>query len=362
MGIGVDLLVVLWAAAHVAALLGPVLPAVLRAEEAALVAGGLHDRVHHVRIDGGYREADAALVSLGKPLVDLAPGGSRIGGLVDARLRSAVEQHPHVPASLVGGRVQHVGVARVEVYVGHSGVLADREHLLPRLPAVGGLVQSAVAAGRPQGALGRHVHHVRVARVDEDLGDVLRVLEPHLLEAAPAVERLVQTVAVPDAALAVVLPRADPHYEAVVGIDRHRADGVGAVLVEDRLPRGARVLRLPHVAGGRGYVPRAAPHRVHRDVDYAPRHERGPDAPEFEPRDQRRVELGWLVIVVVVVLCEDRSGDRARDRECEQEQEDLLHRPLPCGRPDGRASSRPGRRVARDPDRNPETSTLSLRC
>ena len=69
--------------------------------------------------------------------------------------------------------MQHVRVARIEHDVGDAGVLADVQHLLPGLAAVGRLVEPAIAARSPQRPLGRDVHRVRVARVDQDLADVL---------------------------------------------------------------------------------------------------------------------------------------------------------------------------------------------
>ena len=46
--------------------------------------------------------------------------------------------------------------------------------------------------------------------------------------------RLVNTIAISHAALAVVLARADPYDQVVRGIDRHTADRVRAIAVEDR--------------------------------------------------------------------------------------------------------------------------------
>ena len=129
------------------------------------------------------------------------------------------------------------------------------QHLLPGLAAVGGLVEAAVAAGAPQRSLGGDVDDVRVARIDDDLADVLGVLQADVLPADAAVARAVDAVAVADAALGVVLAGAHPHGERVVGVEGQAADRVGALVVEDRRPGDAGVGRLPHAAGGRGDVP-----------------------------------------------------------------------------------------------------------
>src|SRR5207244_9479469 len=108
--------------------------------------------------------------------------------------------------------------------VGHAGVVADRERLLPILTAVGALVEPAVAAGSPERPLGGHVDDVRVPRVDDDLADMLGLLEAHLLPAFAAVVRAVDAVAVADAALAVVLPGADPDNVRVFLVQDDDAD------------------------------------------------------------------------------------------------------------------------------------------
>ena len=54
-----------------------------------------------------------------------------------------------------------------------SPVGADRQHRLPGLAAVGGLVDTTVAPRRPQRTNRRDVDGVRVARIDDDVANVL---------------------------------------------------------------------------------------------------------------------------------------------------------------------------------------------
>ena len=75
-------------------------------------------------------------------------------------------------AALPGGGEQDVGVGGVDGDVGDSGVVADFEGLLPGFSTVGGFVESALAAGSPQGSLRGDVDDVRIARVDGDAADV----------------------------------------------------------------------------------------------------------------------------------------------------------------------------------------------
>ena len=104
---------------------------------------------------------------------------------------------------------------------------------------------------------------------------MLGVLQPDVRQAGAAVDRLVNAVAIADAALAVVLARAHPDHRWF-GIDHDGADGVRAVVVEDRRPGGARVCRLPHAAGADRDVPDIAVLRIDGNVDDPPDMKAGP--------------------------------------------------------------------------------------
>src|SRR2546422_7390298 len=81
----------------------------------------------------------------------------------------------------------------------------------PRLAAVDGLVDAALRIRAPQVAEGGHVHHVGVRGVDHDAADRPGVLEPHVGPFLPAVGGLVDAVAPPLRAEAVLLARPGPH-------------------------------------------------------------------------------------------------------------------------------------------------------
>src|SRR5262249_11883764 len=134
------------------------------AEDATLLVGRLDDGVDDVGAGRGNGQADAAQFFGGQAGLQFVPGSAAVGRFIESAFGAAVDQRPNVPAALVGGGEQHVGVARVEDDVGHAGVFADRQHLLPGLAAVGGLVQPAVTARPPQRTLDGHVDYVGVAR------------------------------------------------------------------------------------------------------------------------------------------------------------------------------------------------------
>src|SRR5262249_50731026 len=178
---------------------------------------------------------------------------------------------------------EYVGVARVEDGVGATGVFGYVEDLLPRLSAIRSFVQPAVAAGAPQRALCGDVDGVGVARVEEDLADVLGLLQSDLLPGLPAVGGFVNAVAVADGALAVVLAGADPDGAGIFRVQLDVADGVGTLAIEDRRPGDAGVGGLPDPAGGHRDVVVTAVVRVDGEADDAAGEQRRADRAQAQP-------------------------------------------------------------------------------
>jgi len=326
--IGDDLVVVLRARGHVVVHLLPGGAGVGAAEEPAGLLGGLDDRVDGVRPLGRDRQPDATHVGLGQTALQLLPGVAAVGALVDAGARAAVDQRPDVTPPLVGRRVQDGGVAGVHDHVHDAGVLVDLQDQLPGLASVVGPVEPAVAPGTPEGAHGGHVDDIPVGRMYQDLADVHRLLQADVLPVLAAVSGAVDSVAVGDAALAVVLARADPDDVGIGRIDGDAADGIAALVVEDRLPRDARVVGLPDIPRADRDVPVVGIARVDGDVADASRHQCRADAAEFQAGKGPRLP-GSLVILVI------RGGDR-RDQDneqaCEQERLREARHEVPFGR------------------------------
>ena len=174
-----DELVVVVAAGGVVGALLPRLAAVGGAKGPALVEGGVEDTVDHIGFDGRETQAHPPLVHRGQPGGDLTPGLAPVGGLVEPGLGTAVDERPGVPPALVGRRQDGVGVGGVEPDLGDPGVVGDVEDPLPGGAAVDRAIEAAIAAGAPQRTLRRHPDNVGVARVDDDVADVLRLLEAH---------------------------------------------------------------------------------------------------------------------------------------------------------------------------------------
>src|ERR1022692_1064396 len=174
------------------------------------------------------------------------------------------------------------GIARVHEDVAAAGVVADFDQAGgPGLAAVGGLIQAALAAALPERPGGGHVHHVGIARIHHDAGDVLGEFESHVVEGAPAVFALVDAIAVGDAALVIVLAGAHPDDGRILGVDGNPADRVGTVIVEYGRPRRAVVGGGEDIAGGHGNQVVVGIVREYGDLGDAPGNKGRADLPRL---------------------------------------------------------------------------------
>ena len=197
-----------------------------------------------------------------------------------------------MPTALVGRGVDGVRIAGGELQVGRPGVRTEIEGARPGGAAILGPVHPAFAPAVPERPLGGPQDGVPVPRVHQDPADVLRAGEAHLLPGGAAVAAPIDAVTPADVTSAHVLPGAQPHHFRVGGVEGDRSEGVGRVLVKDRLPGGAAVLRLPEPAGTDDHIPGGAALRVHRDVRDAPAHERRTDAAQLQALDRCRDGAG----------------------------------------------------------------------
>src|SRR5262249_14656905 len=96
--------------------------------------------------------------------------------------------------------------------------------------------------------------------------NVLRFLQPDVFPRLATIVRTVHAVAIADAALAVVLARADPDDVGVLGVEHDCTDRVGTLIVEDRRPGRAAVDRFPHAARSRRHEVMTAIARIDREL------------------------------------------------------------------------------------------------
>ena len=279
-----DLLVVVGtgAARDVGIAVLPALGAVCGAVEAAFAGAGLDGGVDHVAVRRRDVDADLAHIAIGEPGGHAPPCAPPVGGLVDAGAGAARQERPDAAPPLVGGRVHDLGIHRIELDVGDAGVLIYGEDRFPAVAAVFAAIEAALPACRPEGTLGRDEHDVPVARIDQDLADVFRGCEAHVLPCAAAVPAPVDPVAPRHVPPAHVFARADPHNVGIGRVDGDVADGIRGVIVEDRGPGGARVRGLPDAAGADSDVPGGGVAGVDRDVGDAAAHQGRADSAERE--------------------------------------------------------------------------------
>jgi hypothetical protein len=211
----------------------------------------LDDGIHDARVARRDREANAADRSVGEPPFQLLPCRSPVERLVQSAAGAAADEPPRAPTTLIRGREQRAAVG-VHRYVHHTGIAVDEEDLLPRATAVASAEEAALVVGTPEMSKSGDEHDIRIARVDDDTPDMMRVAQPHVRPCLAAIERAVDAVA-PRRALPVVrLARPHPDDVGIRRRDRQIADRQHAAgPVEDGLPRHAVVDALEYAAGRR---------------------------------------------------------------------------------------------------------------
>src|SRR5262245_51861779 len=151
---------------------------VVRAIEPRLLR--LDDRPHAVGARGGDGDADLALDARGQPGIvgEIGPRVAPVGRLVEPAVRAAARERPDVAIDLPRGGIEDAWIGPVEGEIDRARPLAPEEHLLPGVAAVPRAVHAALVA-RPEGVTERgNVHEIGILRMDLDLADVTRVLEP----------------------------------------------------------------------------------------------------------------------------------------------------------------------------------------
>src|SRR5262249_9525044 len=148
--------------------------------------------VHDVRIAVRDLDVHAALVRLGEAAAfDLAPRVAAVRRLPERGAWPAALQVVRTAHAFPARRVQRIRVARIHRDVDEAGLVAYEFAQLPRLAAVGGLVEAALGIRRPCRADGGDVDDVGIRRVDNDASDVLRLLEAERLPGESTVGGLV---------------------------------------------------------------------------------------------------------------------------------------------------------------------------
>ena len=135
-----------------------------------------HGGIHNVRTLTEHVHRDAPQRTSGESGAgDLGPRVATIGRLPQRAAGATAVHAAGRAATLIRGREQDVRIGRRHHELARTRLVVHREHLLPALPAVGGLVHTALAAGTEQRPGGRHQHHLVVRGMHDDAIDVLRL-------------------------------------------------------------------------------------------------------------------------------------------------------------------------------------------
>ena len=267
---------------------------VLRAKDSTLSIRRFNGRVHRIRINRRHRHSNPSHVLGRQSGFQFVPGRACVGRLVNRALRSAINHREHVPPSLVRRRIKNVGIRRIEIDIRHARVLADRQNGFPGFSAVGRLIEPAVSPRPPKRTFSRDIHHLAVARINHDLANVFRFLQPQIFPALAAVVRPVNSVAVRNAALAVAFSRPHPHHGRIVRIERDPPDRIRSFVVENRSPGGAVVHRLPYSTRCHADIVLSVMVRIHSQRHHSPRSRRRPDQTKLQARKSVIVEVAFL--------------------------------------------------------------------
>ncbi len=165
------------------------------------------------------------------------------------------------------------------------------------LAAVRRLVDAAFLVRTEQVSGHRRVNRLRVARIDHDARDGLRLAQADVLEGPAAIGGLVDAVAKRRRLAIVRLSGADIDDVRIGGMDGDVADRRGRVLLEHRLPRSAVVLRLEHAPDRVAHVDDVGIRLRHGDVVDPSPHAGRADRSKPERREQgivRRVDQARL--------------------------------------------------------------------
>ena len=275
----------------------PVFTGVIGAEEAAI--GGFDHGPDTVRIGGGDGHGDAALHAAGQPgrMGDIGPRVAAIGGFPETAARAAAVEAPGFAADLPERGVDGAGVGGIHREVHGAGLGAFGQDLFPGCATVRGTVDAAFRIRPPEVAEGGHVDHVRILRMHAHRADVIGLLEADVLPGAPAIHRLINTVAVRGVAAHAGLAHACVDHVGIGLRDFDGADGGGFELpVGDGTPGQAGIGGFPDAAADGTEVvgARIGGHAGNRDGAASAE---GADQPEFE------------VFQKVSLLCERRGKE-----------------------------------------------------
>src|SRR5277367_1832103 len=146
------------------------------------------DGVNAIAVRAGNRNANAAQDARGQSMAfESLPGRAVVAGLIKAAARPAAHRGPRIALRFVERGVQNVGIGGIKCQINRAGLVVLEQNLLPGLSAVRG-TKHAASLVRPVGMAHRgDKHHVWIRRMNDNSGNVPRILQTDVGPGLPAV-------------------------------------------------------------------------------------------------------------------------------------------------------------------------------
>ena len=175
----------------VAAIIGTIEPAFFRFDE----------RINTVGVAARDRDASPSENSRGQAFpIQVFPGVAAIDGLVKSATGTTAGEAPWRARTLPESGEEHIGIVRIEGQVNGASLVILEQNLLPGLAAIAGAEDAAVRIGAISMAERGNIDKIRIARMNQNSGDVLRVVQANVGPGFAAVSRFVYAIAIRDVA------------------------------------------------------------------------------------------------------------------------------------------------------------------
>ena len=160
-------------------------------------------------------------------LRDVGPVRAAVGGFIDAASRAAADQRPGKALRLPHRCVERVRVLQIDHDVVAAGIRIDVQYLAPRLAAVGRFVDAALGVRLEHVPHRRRVRDVRIARIDDQRGGLVRFAQPGVRPRRASVGALEDAVAGVEVLADIAFAGSRIDHARIGGRDGQRADRGG---------------------------------------------------------------------------------------------------------------------------------------
>ena len=222
-------------------------------------------------IGGRNADADASDIG-GQSRREFSPRRAAVGGFEKTARRIGLVDTHEIPRPVSRSpkrRVDDIGCFGIDRYGYRARIGIRAQHFGVRRAAVDGPIESAFGVRPERVTDDGDERAFRIARIDGDALDLLRVAQTAMHPCGTGVARHVHSVARGKVGTTQTFATAGIHDVRIRRRDGERADRARVSRIEDWVPRATVVARLPNSTVGRSHVERAADLRHARDRDGA---------------------------------------------------------------------------------------------